>query len=300
MLDDELQFNKRMLGQGRGPDGLPAKMTNYLFFDNKLFVLGSSYDFYQINNQWNIQSKSRFDFDNQGISLSELQTSPKAQYLGIYEINYPAIQSAFWHKSIVLPIETSHPKFNGYNSSEFYAESYVLALLNLQTSKIDTIFGNYPPLYQSYRFIPQFSNTIFDVENNNLLLGFEADSSIYVLSKPNHIIHKFGFKGRQMEQNYPQVQDYNNYVQIYNTHRHQYGYYKHIKYIPEKQLVFRSYQKGNNEQLDGLQIYQHNNLIADVDVPKDFELVGYIAPYFYAQGSPDQINQKLILYRFKL
>jgi hypothetical protein len=52
--------------------------------------------------------------------------------------------------------------------------------------------------------------------------------------------------------------------------------------------------------VDGLQIYQEDELVADVDIPKKSKLVGYIKPYFYLSKGPDEVAGQVKLYRFQL
>ena len=51
---------------------------------------------------------------------------------------------------------------------------------------------------------------------------------------------------------------------------------------------------------DGLQVYSENCLIADIEVPRDFEVIGYIAPWFYARGFCNYDNEEIVIYKFKL
>lgn len=53
---------------------------------------------------------------------------------------------------------------------------------------------------------------------------------------------------------------------------------------------------------DGLQIYKEGKLIADVSVPTNFRVMGYMAPYYYSYIIPnmDEEDNSLMLYRFRL
>ena len=44
----------------------------------------------------------------------------------------------------------------------------------------------------------------------------------------------------------------------------------------------------------------HDHLIADVQVPFGFKVMGYIDPYFYSEFICDEDNENLEIYRFKL
>jgi hypothetical protein len=70
--------------------------------------------------------------------------------------------------------------------------------------------------------------------------------------------------------------------------------------VPETGLTFRSYQKGSHTDHDGLQIYKAQTLIADVEVPKQFRVVGYVAPYYVTQILCNDYEETMKFYRFKL
>lgn len=76
------------------------------------------------------------------------------------------------------------------------------------------------------------------------------------------------------------------------------GYYNWLEYVDETGMLFRSYQKGGDEETDGLQIYKDGVLLGDVNVPKGFRVMGYIAPYYYSYVIPDEDNAMMYLYRF--
>ena len=66
-------------------------------------------------------------------------------------------------------------------------------------------------------------------------------------------------------------------------------------------MLFRSYVKGANAPYDGLQVYRSDKtMIADVDVPKGFKVLGYIKPFYYSQVAEDSEQGKLSIYRFRL
>jgi len=42
------------------------------------------------------------------------------------------------------------------------------------------------------------------------------------------------------------------------------------------------------------------NLIADVDMPKNFKIAGYIKPYYYSQAIIDEEKEEMTVFKFKL
>ena len=87
---------------------------------------------------------------------------------------------------------------------------------------------------------------------------------------------------------------------VYRRNRDTKGRYGWIEYIDETGILFRSYVKGRNSLTDGLQVYSDGVMVADVDVPEGFRVVGYIEPYYYSQVFEDDENGKLEIMRFRL
>jgi hypothetical protein len=49
-----------------------------------------------------------------------------------------------------------------------------------------------------------------------------------------------------------------------------------------------------------LQVYMDDVLIADVDVPVNFRVSGFIAPYYYSNSFSNEDTEEIKLYRFML
>ena len=86
----------------------------------------------------------------------------------------------------------------------------------------------------------------------------------------------------------------------YGEDRQKCGYYYYLKYVPETVLLFRSFQYGTPLAYDGLQVYKNQLLVAEYQVPKGFRVIGYVPPYYYAEGKPDIDKEAMVFYRFKL
>ncbi|AUP81173.1 hypothetical protein [Flavivirga eckloniae] len=296
-------FENKVLGRGNGPNEIPSKKwVDYAVHEDEIFIIGSSYDYYIINNKtWKKINSSRLNFSTENTNIKELVNNPKPHYLGIYEVNYPGLNLSFLNsETLLLSITTSHPKINAYTSRTFYDQTKSIAVLDLKENKIVDIIGNYSPVYENYEYIPQFSNVLFTEFKGKLIISFEADSLIYNIKKDYFITSKFGNKGGNISARYPEVTTTENYVGVYKTDRPKYGYYKYLEQISETGILFRGYQKDKPSQMDGLQIYKDNTLIGDVDVPKGFKVIGYIEPYYYAQLPPDDLKEEFILFKFKI
>ena len=99
----------------------------------------------------------------------------------------------------------------------------------------------------------------------------------------------------------------NGLIEVYQNEKHVYkavetnsGYYYYLRYIPETALLFRSFHHGTPLTYDGLQVYKNQLLVAEYQVPKGFRVIGYVPPYYYAEGKPDIDKEAMVFYRFKL
>lgn len=305
IYDTDYNFEKKVLSKGNGPNEIPAKKwVDYSINQDKIFILGSSYDYYIVNNKtWKKINSARLNFSSENMNMKELMNNPRPDQLGIYEVNYSGLNLSFLNpQEVLFSINTSHPKLNAYTSRTFYDETQSIGLLDVKNNKIKDMLGSYSPIYKKYEYIPQFSNVLFTKYNDKILYSFEADSLIYNLNKDLYgISSKFGREGENINRKYPEVKTTENYVEIYKDGRSNYGYYKYLKAISKTGVIFRGYQKDQpSNNTDGLQIYKDGILLGDVSVPKNFKIIGYIAPFYYAQISTDGFEESFTLFNFKL
>ena len=303
IYDTNLNFEKKVMSRGNGPNEIPSKKwSDYTVYDDKIFIIGGAYDYHIINNKaWKKEKSSRLQFYSKNTDIKKLSNDPKSQDIEIYEVNYSKLNLSFLNsEKLLFSISTSHPKINAFTSRTFYDKVNTIGTLDLKKNKIENMFCNYSPIYKKYEYIPQFSNVLFTKPENELFFSFEADSLIYTSKEDNVIVSKYGSKGRNISAKYPEVTSTENYLGVYKTARAKYGYYKYLKQVPETGILFRGYQKDQPSKSDGLQIYNDTRLIGDVDVPKDFKIIGYIEPYYYAQIPPDDLKEEFTLYKFKI
>lgn len=159
----------------------------------------------------------------------------------------------------------------------------------------------YPSIYHDdpYRYT-SFESVDFDMDNQgNVYVGFPVDSLIYVFDRHWKPKFSFGRPGTGIDADYEYVRSVND-VEKYRRNLATKGRYSWIEYIDATKVCCRSYKKGSHSEYDGLQIYREGQLVADVNVPKDMKVVGYIAPYYYSQVYSSEELGQLTVYRFKL
>lgn len=237
-------------------------------------------------------------------SLKEQQKNPDPEDSGIYEMEfYKRLIRPYGKKKMMLYITSEHPDFNAFSKNaaeKFYRESYTMALISLETGRVEKMLCPYSPVYSQYHSLSTFKNQLFDTYGEHLFYSFEADSLIYYFNPADSSVVSFGHAGKEMNTTYPVYENVDDSDANYAEDHEKYGYYRYLKYDDHSKLLFRGYRKGAKPLADGLQIYRDRCLIADMEVPRNFELVGYIAPYFYAYGGSDYDQEVMIFYRFRL
>jgi hypothetical protein len=300
-FDTTGNFEGKFVGKGAGPNEI-GDVFYFTPMPNGYYFLGSSYDAYYLDKNWQGQFKNRVDF---GIQKSQLQLryNPQPEDRGIYEVGYFTHEVVSWDSThVVIPVNVSHPKINAYfsHTDEFYSQCAVWGMLDVTTGKVDTLFGRRPNVYIEKRNLPNLRFAHYDKVGEELWVTFEADPKIYRYHLENGFIAKFGYEGREMNTDYRLYTNFEEAERNYFRDREEFGYYTQLEYIAETGMLFRTYQKGKNASTTGLQVYEGHTLIADLDVPKHFKLLGYAEPYYYAQGYIDEVNETMQVFRFTL
>ncbi|ATA71875.1 hypothetical protein CGC49_00215 [Capnocytophaga sp. H4358] len=301
---NEGEFIQRHAGKGKGPN--EVLNIDYLTFGENEFVTlnGNNNSFDVFDTRFEKKDFMRID-ESITRSYEEMLNNPIPSLNDVYEYDYalPKILKKWGKERISIIITASHPKFNGYFDSDlYYNQARCFGIVNLKTGKLEKILGRRSPIYLSQQNIPNFDHLNYDTyeESDEVYLNFWADSDIYLYSKQkNKIKGKFGKAGRDMKTDYRRTNTFedaeNNWKSDYAT----YGYYTFLKYFPEKQLIFRGYSKGKGATNHGLQIYKNHQLIADLDVPKGFEIIGHSNGMFYGVTPQDPDIDFLTVYKIK-
>lgn len=305
-FDNNGKFQKTILENGEGPAEIPKFQSYTSDGEFRYFLDGYTLMVYDKNNE--LVSRSVLNFHHQS-SLKEIEGNPNPDDAGIYEVKYWENQLEVIDGYLYTKIESSNPKFNFVMNSEYYRNSYLYAKVDPKSGKVLSLFGKHPPVYQRYNQLPHFDYYYHDRHEDQIYISFEPDSLIYVLDQDFEAKESFGNSGKGMDQSYREVSTVEDWEDYWRINRAQKGFYKHIKFFSEEDLLFRTYTLGNPDILayeygdnpQRMQIYKGKQLVGDVSVPNFFKIIGKIGDFYYADGSaenPD--NEELILYRFKL
>ncbi len=289
----------RELGQGRGPNEVPVKSIDAFSFlpDGQKIILGSTSDYYLIDKNWEIDSKNRFNITYNNTNRENPEEP--ATYTFDYENLFIRSDSK---GHIYIPIYGESKLFNPF-SRRYYTEGRILLKVDYRNNKIKEVVGRRSPRYLDYKYLGHHAFFHYDIDSNdNFYVSHEIDSLIYVYNHSFKPLKALGFKGKNMNTDYKELAtlDAKQFRNLYFNDKPKRGYYTWIKYFDEKNLLFRSYKTNPDTSCDGLQIYRNNTLIADVAVPKNFNVIGYIKPYFYSNAQIDEMNEIIKVYRFEL
>lgn len=293
------KFVNRFLGKGQGPNDIIASRS-FLPHRDGCVIYGDLQLYYDLDKNWNIIQKGIFNW-GESHSPNEIYNNPTPDMPEIYEvIDYNNTPRIFKDSLLLLPISTSHWKYNGYIMSDYYSNSRIFAIMSIKTGNIHSIEGRRSPEYLKSKYLPNFDFFHFDTKNDDIILNYDIDSSIYVLD--NNFIPKvkFGFAGKDMNTNYKATSMIEQAEDRFFDDRKQYGYYNYLEYIEHTGLTFRTYTRGNADE-DGLQVYDKEyNLIVDTDVPKGFRVIGYNNGEYFAECENGKASFPMYILKFKL
>jgi hypothetical protein len=299
IFDGEGNFKHRYLGQGGGPgETTVGKIAAYcLMPDTSLFLLGHQLDHYLYNK--NFEKKKFFILSENSTANSDITANWRT-----YTHQYTNMVCRNYRNKVYFNIYAEHPDFNYLkNMNDYLKKCYHIFEVSIDMEKAGNMYAaGYPPVYfeSPYHYVI-FSAINYDIDNSGCFyVSYEADSLIYKYDNKFNPVYSFGYSGKNMNMQYERISTYKDCRQYYRKERMNKGYYDWIEYIDETGLLFRSYKKGVHDANDGLQIYSDKILLADLTVPKNFKIAGYIAPYYYSQAIADEEKEIMHVYRFRL
>lgn len=289
---------KTTLGQGGGPNETQVgRISGHVCFENgDLGLLGYNLDFHI------------FDKD---YALKEIFMIPRTKTDSIetssftYSNQYTDMVCRSYKRKVYYNIYAEHPDFNMlYQTDKYLKKCYHIWEVNVGEKKEGRLLAQgYPKSYQESPYTHMiFLGTTFDIDKQgNFYVNYDTDSLVYVYDNDFRPLHTYGYAGKGMNTNYLSIHDVKECRKNYRSERNTKGWYYWLEYVDETNTLFRSYQK-DSETTDGLQIYKDGCLVGDVEVPKRFRVMGYIAPYYYSYIIPnmEEDDNSLVIYRFKL
>ncbi|GAB2624006.1 hypothetical protein [Belliella aquatica] len=306
-FDFEGNFKRKPITKGEGPSEIQRFHTVYFGKDQFYFISG--YTVSVFNKDFNLVRRFELDFEH-GSTLHEIEHNPTPDNPAVYELKYWGNQVFENNGFFYVKIESSNPKFNGYDHREYYLYGGTYGEFDLKTGKATRVLGKRPPVYLNYSHITYLDLYYHDVHEKEIYLSFEPDSLIYITDMEFNVKEAFGVKGIGMHQDYIETKHHEEASNlVFRMNKIQKGYYKYVKHFHEDGITFRTYtlgipndtvlEHGTNPQR--MQIYKDKALVGDVEVPTSFAIIGKIGDYYYADGSGgNPNNEEIIVYKFKL
>ena len=182
-----------------------------------------------------------------------------------------------------------------------YADGAVLGKLNLETMKVEDVFGHFPDSYESTP-MPHLEFFQYVIQDDKLYMNHTVDSLIYVYQYPDTPLYTFGYECRDIDRDYTVTKEIDNSVFFKKDLEHV-GFNTGLQLISDLRVFCRTYIKSASTGESGMQIYKDCDLIADIDVPAFFKLLGYRDGYFYGSSFVPIENDDetyIVIYRLKV
>ncbi|MEG0518830.1 MAG: hypothetical protein RR555_08185 [Bacteroidales bacterium] len=291
-------FQEQALGHGRGPkETTLGLIVGHVFTeDDQLVLIGPTDDIH-------IHDSNFSRLPGYRVQRKPYQEGQKMEYdqFETYSFGYPLICRTHG-KSVYTNNSAEFESFNYFETPDIFVEQFrCLTEQCIFEKRTGRLLGKgMPEMFKGTsdkNYI--FSTVLYDIDKFGCFyVTFMADPHIYKFDEDFNLISSFGLEGNQMDKEYLSIKDPKQVrvegIAQYSTK----GYYTYLEYIEELGYLLRSYQRGGDALFDGLQIYQNDVLIGDVDVPKGFKPMGYMKPYIYSHVISDK--EKLSLYKIKI
>ncbi|MEF9986149.1 MAG: hypothetical protein RSC28_03230 [Bacteroidales bacterium] len=295
-FDKDGKSVKRELGQGRGPKEISAnEICGHSSSDDGWVFVGANNDCYLYDRGLNFIKTCP-------INRGDRDTILSFDLPSIYTLSYNNLTLKRYNQMLYMNIYSEAPKLNFFEDAKSYFDkSKTLFKTDLNNGNVIELLGGYPPVYSMDSDANRlYCNVNYDINTNNgdFYVSYEADSLIYCYNKNYKSKWSFGIPGEDVNINYPKF-SIKEFAKKFHSERLLYSYYSGLKYISELDVVVRTYSKGKDHNNDGMQIYEGKVLVGDVAVPKNFKVIGYIAPYIYGYCGIDEINEQIKIFKFK-
>lgn len=290
----------KKLGQGKARNETTiGRIATHCFLNNDdLFLLDQNGGYHFYDNNYLYKESFKIIY-NRNWDDNKIYESPSA-----YTQRYNDIVCRTYKNNIYFNVHLAHPEYNFITTmKEHLKRSSNIQEIDIKNKDFGRLLAiGYPKSYTNNPYTKAILSAVnFDISNKGFFyLTYEADSLIYVYDYDFNMIKCYGYAGNNMDTNYTKTTTIKEVGKYYRSERLSKGYYNWIEFVDETNLLFRSYTKGGEMNEDGMQIYENGILKADVNVPKNFRVMGYIKPYYYSYVIADENKEILFLYRFKL
>ena len=305
VMNDDFNIDKTFIGFGRGPNEISGIHKVTVTSDSSIVILNTDWSVFKFNNNWEKINTIRINQSIQEESLKRAVVFPNPSMVKAYEYEPNGISIEMLNEyTLLIPVTTFGivNEFGEYGlANKYYSDYFALGRVNMVNGLLDSVFLKRPSVYleKNNKYLANFNFFDFDLHQNNYWVSWAIDSLIYQYKYPDELICAFGNAGVEMETNYQPHKKFDDHEKNFFNDRKKCGHYTGIFYDQYTDLIYRTYYKGF-EKGYGLQVYNDYSLIADLEVPNDFRLLGRIGDHLFANGTIDEYNGTAFLYRFKI
>ncbi|WP_395627033.1 hypothetical protein [Daejeonella sp.] len=269
-------------------------LQNYFYITDNIFI-------YKFDRKFNLLESSRIHFKP---NILDIDTeNPNPEQIMFYQLNYGAMKSyQGFNNKLIIPIEMELPNLNAFNTNKYYKIAYNFALLNITSFKVEKLFNNWPSSYTENKNYPFLTSNSYYLNNKEIYINHEADTSVYLVDTALNTLFKFGFKPEKFKNDYKETTKLSDAFdsELPLKFKNEYGYFKQLITTDDK-LAVRFFKTGkNNSNHLGVQVYKEFNLVNEFILEKDLEVIGYIAPYFLFYKNNTSYEDKLTIFRLKI
>ena len=261
------------VGYGRGPGETVIRNAATVAWsdEGEIVICGSNLDYQKVT----------LNGDSEQHHTITYEPDMRGDYANFCNYSYAwgNMQSVTDGENVCLTMSAEHPNMNYFRKTrQFLTRAMHVGVVDMVAGKTRMQVEGFPELYMQdpYKYSSVANINIAHYKDDGLIVNFEATPSIYVCDNTGFPMSSFGFHGRDMDLDYASVRSFDQ-MDVYRKNREDKGRYSAIKYLHDDDIVFRSYLRGTHAEYDGLQVYNSDRtLIADVDVPKGFQVIGKI------------------------
>lgn len=189
----------------------------------------------------------------------------------------------------------------GNIDSRRYDEGAIFGRLNLSTMKVESVMGHFPEIYKE-KPMPHLESFQYCISGDTVYVNHAVDSLIYVYQYPDGLMYTIGYECSGIDRGYTVTQKIDQGETFDNDVEHV-GLNSGLMYCKENGILCRTYIKSLESAESGMQLYKDDNLIADLEMPPYFKLLGYYDGDWYGCSlvpHETQESTSLVLYRIKI
>lgn len=286
-----------MFGKGQAVNEISSFVDMYPIKNNddEVFFIDSSNGLYTFTDSTKIERRGIIDF-GWGAKSDDYESTSLYNIMEMSDFGFKLTQTD--DSTLMVPLSIVNRLIKGSGKDQF-EKGHIFGSLNLNTMKIDSVFGHYPQIYTTCP-TNLFDFFSYDTAGDTVYVSHCIDSLIYVYKYPDELLYTMGYECPQIDRNYTKGHDID--FTVFEKDAEHVGVNTMLFYVKETGMLLRTMWAGGtfgNKYY--LQAYKNNNLVAEAEVPMHFTCMYYNKGVYYAVNAyPHEKNGKEIfmLYKF--